>query len=320
MKVEESLNVKFDETPTPSSPPLVDDDLLEVDIIEKQSKDLEVKEDEPLNKQISNFKESKYHPLETVIGNLNQITLRSQNRNHESFSVLPFYILGIWRSINLDLLSLKRTSSPPYQPFSPPSDYTTGAPPTSPIISPPLSPIKMNSNENCLLTPKSTPPPLTTLPPAPTQPFKLTSLVSINLDPIELLFSTPPSSPSLLNVLGDLPPSTTNPSPPRPSFATIERLANEPPPIPPINSTFPLPTPEIEPTPPPLPPHCLLPPPSQLPPLPPLGPKNPFPLLTHEMYCEHCQRTQVLVENLQEEMRFILNHILDRLNVIMHNI
>ncbi|GJZ46478.1 hypothetical protein Tco_0594074, partial [Tanacetum coccineum] len=110
------------------------------------------------------------------------------------------------------------------------------------------------------------------------------------------------------------------PSPPRPSFETIERLAYEPPPIPPINSTFPSLTLEIEPTPPPLPPHCLPPPPSQLSPLPPLGPNNPFPLLTHEMYCEHCQRTQVLVDNLQGEMRFILNHILDRLNVITHNI
>ncbi|GKC77933.1 retrovirus-related pol polyprotein from transposon TNT 1-94 [Tanacetum coccineum] len=78
MKVKESLNVKFDETPPHISPPLVDDDLLEVDIIENQSKDLEVKENEPLNKQISNIKESKDHPLETVIGNLNQRTLRSQ--------------------------------------------------------------------------------------------------------------------------------------------------------------------------------------------------------------------------------------------------
>ncbi|GJT42745.1 retrovirus-related pol polyprotein from transposon TNT 1-94 [Tanacetum coccineum] len=68
---------------------------------------------------------------------------------------------------------------------------------------------------------------------------------------------------------GDLPPSTTNPSPPRPSFATIERLANEPPPIPPIDSTYPSPTLELEPTPPPLPPQCLPPPPSQLSPLPP---------------------------------------------------
>ncbi|GJU45694.1 retrovirus-related pol polyprotein from transposon TNT 1-94 [Tanacetum coccineum] len=65
MKVEESLNVKFDETPPPNSPPLVDDDLLEVDIIENQSKDLEVKENEPSNKQISNIKESKDHPLGT---------------------------------------------------------------------------------------------------------------------------------------------------------------------------------------------------------------------------------------------------------------
>ncbi|GJV24831.1 zf-CCHC domain-containing protein [Tanacetum coccineum] len=75
---------------------------------------------------------------------------------------------------------------------------------------------------------------MTSPPPAPTQPSKLTSPVTINLDPIELLFSTPPSSPSLLDVLDDLPPSTMNPSPSRPSFATIERLANEPPPIPPL--------------------------------------------------------------------------------------
>ncbi|GJR37195.1 hypothetical protein Tco_1212879 [Tanacetum coccineum] len=209
-----------------------------------------------------------------------------------------------------------RTYSPPYQPFTPPSDYTTGAPPTSPIISPPLSPIKTNSNENYFLTPKSTPPPLTTPPPALTQPSKLTSPVAINLDPIELLFSTLPSSLSLLDVLGDLPPSTTNPSPSRPSFATIKRLANKPPPIPPIDSTYPSPTLELKPTPPPLPLHCLPPPLSQLLPLPPLGLNNPFPLLTHEMYYEHCQMTQVLVDNLQGEMRFILN----RLNVITHNI
>ncbi|GJW19633.1 hypothetical protein Tco_0027069 [Tanacetum coccineum] len=122
--------------------------------------------------------------------------------------------------------------------------------------------------------------------PAPTQPSKLTSSVTINLDPIELLFCTPPSSPSLLDVIGDLPPSITNPSPPRPSFATIERLENEPPHIPPMNSSFPSPTLELEPTPHPLPPQCLPPPLSQLPILLLLGPNNPFPLLTHEMFCE----------------------------------
>ncbi|GJW61412.1 ty3-gypsy retrotransposon protein [Tanacetum coccineum] len=78
MKVEESLNIKFDESPPPKSPPLVDDDLLEINIIENQDKDLEVKENEPLNKEIANIKESKDHPIETVIGSLNQRTLRSQ--------------------------------------------------------------------------------------------------------------------------------------------------------------------------------------------------------------------------------------------------
>ncbi|GJX44969.1 hypothetical protein Tco_0261645 [Tanacetum coccineum] len=77
-KVEESLNVKFDETPPPKSSPLVDDDILENDIIEDQDKDLEIKENEPFNKEISNIKSSKDHSLETVIGNLNERALRSQ--------------------------------------------------------------------------------------------------------------------------------------------------------------------------------------------------------------------------------------------------
>ncbi|GJU45654.1 retrovirus-related pol polyprotein from transposon TNT 1-94 [Tanacetum coccineum] len=38
MKIEESLNVKFDETPPPNSSPLVDDDILENNIIEDQDK------------------------------------------------------------------------------------------------------------------------------------------------------------------------------------------------------------------------------------------------------------------------------------------
>ncbi|GJY00990.1 retrovirus-related pol polyprotein from transposon TNT 1-94 [Tanacetum coccineum] len=85
MKVEESLNVKFDETPPPKSSPLVDDDILENDIIENQDKDLEIKENEPLNKEISNIKSSKDHPLGTVIGNLNERTLRSQVQNQSNF-------------------------------------------------------------------------------------------------------------------------------------------------------------------------------------------------------------------------------------------
>ncbi|GJX30602.1 retrovirus-related pol polyprotein from transposon TNT 1-94 [Tanacetum coccineum] len=85
MKVEESLNVKFDETPPPKSSPLVDDDILENDIIENQDKNLEIKENEPSNKEISNIKSSKDHPLGTVIGNLNERTLRSQVQNQSNF-------------------------------------------------------------------------------------------------------------------------------------------------------------------------------------------------------------------------------------------
>ncbi|GJV87123.1 hypothetical protein Tco_1531061 [Tanacetum coccineum] len=204
-----------------------------------------------------------------------------------------------------------RTSSPPYQLLSPPSDYTSGPLPTSLISTSPISPTHHNSD--LLTTPRSTPLSLTSPPPAPTQPSKLTSPLAINLDPIELLFSTPPTSPqAFLDSLDDLLPSTTNPPPPRPSFDNIKRMENAPPPIPPIDSTFPSPTPNLEPPIPQFPPQCSPNLPSIVLPLPPLGPNNPFPMLTHEMFCEYCQRTQVLVDNLQGEMRFILNHILDQ--------
>ncbi|GJY65124.1 zf-CCHC domain-containing protein [Tanacetum coccineum] len=85
MRVEESLNVKFDESPPPKSSPLVDDDILENDVIENQDKDLESKENEPLNKEITNIKHSKDHPLETVIGCLNERTLKSQVQNQSNF-------------------------------------------------------------------------------------------------------------------------------------------------------------------------------------------------------------------------------------------
>ncbi|GKB17682.1 retrovirus-related pol polyprotein from transposon TNT 1-94 [Tanacetum coccineum] len=67
MRVEESLNVRFDEIPPPKSSPLVDDDILESEIIENQEKDLEIKENEPLNKKIVNIKETKDHPIDSNI-------------------------------------------------------------------------------------------------------------------------------------------------------------------------------------------------------------------------------------------------------------
>ncbi|GJZ84729.1 hypothetical protein Tco_0650068 [Tanacetum coccineum] len=72
MKVKESLNVTFDETPPPpKTSPLEDDDLVEEEAIKAS----EIKplgndvEDEPLESdEIINIKESKSHPLENVIG------------------------------------------------------------------------------------------------------------------------------------------------------------------------------------------------------------------------------------------------------------
>ncbi|GKA82502.1 hypothetical protein Tco_0789250 [Tanacetum coccineum] len=185
-------------------------------------------------------------------------------------------------------------ASPPYQTLLPPTDYQM-APPSTPNVSPPLSPITTPgiSPSKLLLTLKSSPPPLTSPPLAPTQPSKHSSPLVINLDPVELIFLTPTTSPhAFFDSLKDLPPRTTNPPPPRPSFESIERLANQSPPLPAMK--------------PPLPPF-----PPQLPPLPPqilpLGPNNPF-MLTHEMFCDHCQCTQVIVDNLCDEIRFISFH------------
>ncbi|GJX49278.1 retrovirus-related pol polyprotein from transposon TNT 1-94 [Tanacetum coccineum] len=88
-RVKESLNVRFDESPPPKSSPLVDDDIIESQIIENQIEDIEVKENEPLNKEIVNIKESKDHPIEKVIGNLNERTLRSQVQNQSNLLVPP---------------------------------------------------------------------------------------------------------------------------------------------------------------------------------------------------------------------------------------
>ncbi|GKF27026.1 hypothetical protein Tco_0082920 [Tanacetum coccineum] len=89
MKVEKSLNVTFDESPPPSkTSPLKDDDLVEEEAIE-------ISEKRPLGNNIEdetieidkmvNIKESKNHPLENVIGNLNQRTLNSQVQNKSNF-------------------------------------------------------------------------------------------------------------------------------------------------------------------------------------------------------------------------------------------
>ncbi|GJX05529.1 hypothetical protein Tco_0191445 [Tanacetum coccineum] len=78
-KVEESLNVTFDETPPPSkTSPLVNDDLDEeeaIKVTEKKNLENDIMDETLEVDEIVNIKESRNHPLENVIGNLNQRTL-----------------------------------------------------------------------------------------------------------------------------------------------------------------------------------------------------------------------------------------------------
>nr|GEV80436.1 retrovirus-related Pol polyprotein from transposon TNT 1-94 [Tanacetum cinerariifolium] len=88
-KVEESLNVTFDETPPPSKTlPLVYDDLDEeevIKVIEKKNIENDIEDGTLEFDEIVNIKESRNHPLENVIGNVNQRTLRSQSQNQSNF-------------------------------------------------------------------------------------------------------------------------------------------------------------------------------------------------------------------------------------------
>ncbi|GJX94288.1 hypothetical protein Tco_0348874 [Tanacetum coccineum] len=78
----------------------------------------------------------------------------------------------------------------------------------------------------------------------PTQPSKQTPPLTTTLEPLELVFTRPPTSPHpYFDNLEDLPPRSTN-TPTLPLFESIERLASQPPPLPDIM--------DVEP---PLPPH-----------------------------------------------------------------
>ncbi|GKB87389.1 hypothetical protein Tco_0959661, partial [Tanacetum coccineum] len=85
MRVEESLDVTFDESPPPTKlSPFVDDDVGEEEAIKKNTKVVNNnnEEDESIEvDKIVNIKESKNHPLDQVIGNLNQRTFRMVSSN-----------------------------------------------------------------------------------------------------------------------------------------------------------------------------------------------------------------------------------------------
>ncbi|GJZ57201.1 retrovirus-related pol polyprotein from transposon TNT 1-94 [Tanacetum coccineum] len=89
MKVKESLNVTFNESPPPTKlSPLVDDDVGEEEAIKNSVKVVNnnnIKDESVEIDGVINIKESKNHPLEQVIGNLNQRTLRSQAQKQSDF-------------------------------------------------------------------------------------------------------------------------------------------------------------------------------------------------------------------------------------------
>ncbi|GJY92291.1 hypothetical protein Tco_0508073 [Tanacetum coccineum] len=88
MKVKESLNVTFDESPPPTKlSPLVDDDVGEEEAIRKNTKIVNInnEEDESIEvDEIINIKESKNHPLDQCSW---EIPVKS-----------PSFALGVWSS------------------------------------------------------------------------------------------------------------------------------------------------------------------------------------------------------------------------------
>ncbi|GJX20539.1 hypothetical protein Tco_0223216 [Tanacetum coccineum] len=145
-------------------------------------------------------------------------------------------------------------------------------------------------------------PPPTSIQTIPTQEPMISSLA-----PRALTFSTPPSSPvephPYLTSLNDLLPRSSNPLSALPPFTTT--LSQIPSPhyftttstttMPPFRSSL-------------TPSSTLVPLDQSLwiegPPIPPL----------QEHTYPHCQRTETIVNNLQNEIGFMLNHILERLN------
>nr|GEW14808.1 hypothetical protein [Tanacetum cinerariifolium] len=97
MKIKESLNVTFNETPPPSNTSPFDD-LDEEEAIkftEKKNLENDIEVETLEIDEVVNIKESRNHPLENVIGNLNQRTLRPQTQT----KCLPLAVKCILRYI-----------------------------------------------------------------------------------------------------------------------------------------------------------------------------------------------------------------------------
>ncbi|GJR42931.1 hypothetical protein Tco_1311034 [Tanacetum coccineum] len=101
MKIEESLNVTFDENPPPSkTSPLMDDDLDEeeaIKVTKKKNLENDIKDEILEVDEIVNIKESKNHPLDNIIGNVNQRIITSQTQYQSNFfcftsTIKPKYV------------------------------------------------------------------------------------------------------------------------------------------------------------------------------------------------------------------------------------
>ncbi|GJV68534.1 retrovirus-related pol polyprotein from transposon TNT 1-94 [Tanacetum coccineum] len=95
-KIKELLNVTFDEAFPPSKTlPLVDNDLDEeeaIKVTEKKNLENDIKDETLEINEIVNIKESRNHPFENVIGNLNQRILRNDG-THSLNRVSPLLLL-----------------------------------------------------------------------------------------------------------------------------------------------------------------------------------------------------------------------------------
>ena len=83
MRIEESLNVTFDESmPEPTLSPTVEDDVINEQIVQDQerSPSLQVNVSDEGNPK--EMREARGHPIEQVIGDLNKRTLRSQAKQN----------------------------------------------------------------------------------------------------------------------------------------------------------------------------------------------------------------------------------------------
>nr|GEW16442.1 hypothetical protein [Tanacetum cinerariifolium] len=192
--------------------------------------------------------------------------------------------------------------------FLPPSDYNV-APLYTPLESPPRLPLAPQDTSPIITTSKVTPSPLTNPTPIPTQPSKQTPPQVTNLEPLELIFTTPPTSPHpYFNNLEDLPSILTN-LPHLLSFESINHLVSQPSPLTDIM--------DVEPPLPPIPPH--FPPPHTF--LPSTNQCGSM-VLHHHLSITNIfmriARTQTIAYELHDEMRFILNHILERCNAMTH--